>query len=94
MLPRTTLLCVVFRIRTRSFSLVTPLRLSSPEAQRPMRARFKITCLFSIAAMLFATGCLVKETVTVNGEVREDDLKFKRPLKEAIENTEHPQNDY
>jgi hypothetical protein len=47
-----------------------------------------------MAAMMLATGCLVKETVTVNGNVREEDLKFKRPIKEAIENTEHPQNDY
>lgn len=59
-----------------------------------MNTQFKITCLFSIATVLLATGCLVKETVTVNGDVREQDLKFKRPIKEAIENTEHPQNDY
>ncbi|GAA5124474.1 hypothetical protein JIN84_12735 [Luteolibacter yonseiensis] len=56
--------------------------------------KFKLTCLFSFAALMLVTGCLVRETVTVNGEVKEQDLKFKRPIKEAIENTEHPQNDY
>lgn len=82
------------RTRAHPFSLVTQLRLSSHESQRPMNAKFKITCLFSISTLMLSTGCLVHETVTVNGEVREDDLKFKRPIKEAIENTEHPQNDY
>jgi hypothetical protein len=43
---------------------------------------------FLPAAMtLLLTGCLVQETVTVNGEVREEDYKFKRPIKEAIENS-------
>ncbi len=42
----------------------------------------------SVAMTLLTTGCLVQETVTVNGEVREEEYKFKRPLKEAIENSE------
>lgn len=42
---------------------------------------------FSAAMTLLFTGCLVQETVTVNGEVREEDYKFKRPIKEAIENS-------
>lgn len=45
-------------------------------------------CLISAAMALLSTGCLVKETVTVNGEVREEDYKIKRPLKEAIENSQ------
>jgi hypothetical protein len=42
----------------------------------------------SAAMALLATGCLVKETVTVNGQVKEEDYKIKRPLKEAIENSQ------
>ena len=48
----------------------------------------KSICFLSAAMTLLTTGCLVQETVTVNGEVREEEYKFKRPLKEAIENTE------
>jgi hypothetical protein len=73
---------------------VTPPELSSDESQQPMDTKFKIACLFSVAAVMLATGCLVKETVTVNGDVREQDLKFKRPIKDAIENSERQQNDY
>ena len=47
------------------------------------------TLWFVSATMtLLATGCLVQETVSVNGEVRDEEYKFKRPIKEAIENSE------
>ena len=37
---------------------------------------------------LLLTGCLVQETVSVNGEVRQEEYKIKRPIKEAIENSQ------
>lgn len=51
--------------------------------------KFSFLHLFSVAALLLSTGCLVRETVTVGGNVKEENLKFKRPLKEAIDNTDH-----
>lgn len=48
----------------------------------------KLIYLFSALATVLTTGCLVKETVTVNGEVMEEDYKFKRPLKDAIDNSQ------
>ena len=35
-----------------------------------------------------STGCLVQETVRVNGQVKERDYKIKRPIKEVIGNSQ------
>jgi hypothetical protein len=59
-----------------------------------METKFSFLHLFSVVALLLSTGCLVRETVTVGGEVREDDLKFKRPIRDAIKNTENPPDDF
>ena len=42
----------------------------------------------SAVMTLLLTGCLVQETVSVNGEVRQEEYKIKRPIKEAIENSQ------
>lgn len=51
----------------------------------------KSTALLFAACMAAAlhTSCLVQETVTRNGEVEEEGYVFKRPIKEAIENTKN-----
>lgn len=49
--------------------------------------KLKTTCPFAPAAALLSTGCLVNRTVKVNGEVREQNLEVKRPIKEAIQNS-------
>ncbi len=38
-----------------------------------MKTKFALLCLFSAAVL--SSGCIVKETVTVNGEVRESGYK-------------------
>lgn len=59
-----------------------------------MNTKFSFLNLLSVVVLLSSTGCLVHETVTVGGEVREDDLKFKRPIRDAIKNTENPPDDF
>lgn len=40
-----------------------------------MKAKLILLCLFSSSVAIFSTGCIVKETVTVNGQVRESGYK-------------------
>jgi hypothetical protein len=53
-----------------------------------MNAKLTFICLFSTIMAVLSSGCLVRETVTVNGEVMEEGYKVKRPLKDAIENSQ------
>ncbi|MEY3896266.1 MAG: hypothetical protein RLZZ214_1786 [Verrucomicrobiota bacterium] len=53
-----------------------------------MNAKFTFICLFSSLAAVLSSGCLVREKVTVNGEVMEEGYKVKRPLKDAIDNSQ------
>jgi hypothetical protein len=40
------------------------------------------------ALTLLSTGCLVRQTTTRNGAVTESKYVFKRPLKQAIKNSQ------
>lgn len=40
-----------------------------------MKTKLLLLCLFSTAVAAFSTGCIVKETVTVNGQVQESGYK-------------------
>ena len=53
-----------------------------------MNAKFFSICLLSVAAAVFTSGCLVKRTVTVNGATKEQGYAVKRPIKEAIQNSQ------
>ena len=53
-----------------------------------MNAKLSFIRLFSAVMALLSTGCLVREKVTVNGEVMEEGYKVKRPLKDAIDNSQ------
>ncbi len=53
-----------------------------------MTPKLLCNCLLSTAMVVLSSGCLVKEKVTVNGEVMADDYKIKRPLKDAIDNSQ------
>ncbi len=46
-------------------------------------------CLLASALVVLLSGCLTQETVTSNGEVISQDYVIKRPLKDAIENSEN-----
>ena len=50
-----------------------------------MKATTFATCLLASALL---SGCLTQQTVTSNGEVISQDYVIKRPLKDAIENSE------
>lgn len=45
-------------------------------------------CVIAAAATVLLTGCLVRQTVTDNGEVVQDNYVVKRPLKDAFERSE------
>lgn len=47
------------------------------------------TCLLASSLAFLFSGCLTQETVTSNGEVISQDYVIKRPLKDAIENSEN-----
>ena len=53
-----------------------------------MKTKFSFICLFTAAMVVFSSGCLVREKVTVNGQVVQEDYKIKRPLKDAIDNSQ------
>ncbi len=53
-----------------------------------MKTKLSFICLFATAMAVLSTGCLVREKVTVNGEVVQEDYKIKRPLKDAIDNSQ------
>jgi hypothetical protein len=44
--------------------------------------------LLAAALTLISTGCLMRRTVTKNGEVIESKYVVKRPLKQVIENSQ------
>lgn len=48
--------------------------------------KFKLALLCLLSAALLSSGCIVKETVTVNGEVRESGYKtVTSPLQDVSE---------
>jgi|GEM_PF-3865394 len=53
-----------------------------------MNAKLCFLCLLSAAATLLTSGCLVKRTVTSNDGSRQESYAIKRPIKEAIENSQ------
>ena len=53
-----------------------------------MFARHLFRLLAACAVALLASGCLVKQTVTRNGEVVSDDYVVKHPLKDAFHNSQ------
>ncbi len=53
-----------------------------------MNAKLILSYLLSGAAAFLTSGCLVKRTVTVNGESQQEGYAIKRPIKEAIENSQ------
>lgn len=53
-----------------------------------MNAKLIFICLLSGAAAVLTSGCLVKRTVTVNGESQQEGYAIKRPIKEAVENSQ------
>jgi hypothetical protein len=51
-----------------------------------MKTKLALLSLFTAAVAALATGCIVKETVTVNGEVRESGYKtVTSPLQDVSE---------
>lgn len=53
-----------------------------------MLARLFFKWLFACTLALLASGCLMKQTVTRNGQVMSEDYVVKRPLKDAIMGTD------
>ncbi len=53
-----------------------------------MNAKSLSICLTAVAVAALSNGCLVKRTVTVNGGARQEGYAIKRPLKEAIQNSQ------
>ena len=54
-----------------------------------MNLKFSLKFLLACSVAIMTSGCLTQETVTSNGEVISQDYVIKRPLKEAIENSEN-----
>jgi hypothetical protein len=52
-----------------------------------MKFRLAATCLFAAALTLLLSGCLTRRTVTEGGRTVESKYMFKRPLKEAVNNS-------
>ncbi len=51
-----------------------------------MKTQLALLCLFTTAVAALSTGCIVKETVTVNGEVQESGYKtVTSPLQDVSE---------
>ena len=49
----------------------------------------KITIYLTVTALiLLSTSCLTRRTITKNGSVVESKYMFKRPLKEAVNNSQ------
>jgi hypothetical protein len=53
-----------------------------------MKSGIFIKCLLASLVAVLSSGCLTQQTVTSNGEVISQDYVFKRPLKDAIENSQ------
>ncbi len=56
---------------------------------KPMKSTIFAKCLLASTLVVLLSGCLTQETVTSNGEVISQDYVIKRPLKDAIENSEN-----
>ena len=54
-----------------------------------MKSTIVITCLLTALAVALLPSCLMRQTVTQNGQVLSSDYVVKRPLKDAIENSEN-----
>jgi hypothetical protein len=54
-----------------------------------MKSRSLVSCLVAAAATALLPNCLMRQTVTENGEVISSDYVVKRPLKEVIKNSEN-----
>lgn len=54
-----------------------------------MKSRFLIPCLIAAVATAILPSCLMRQTVTENGEVISSDYVVKRPIKDVIENSEN-----
>lgn len=52
-----------------------------------MKPKNILTILIAVVAPLLSSGCLVQETVTVNGEVMKEDYVVKNPIKDVIDNS-------
>lgn len=44
--------------------------------------------VFSVLLAVFSTSCLVQEKVTVNGQVMEEGYVVKRPIADALDNSQ------
>lgn len=53
-----------------------------------MSAKTKSIALFSLLLPLLSSSCLVQEKVTVNGQVMEDGYVVKRPIADALGNSQ------
>lgn len=53
-----------------------------------MNPKLILMCILSTAAAVLLNGCLMRQTVTDDGEVVADNYVIKRPLKDAIKNSE------
>lgn len=52
-----------------------------------MKPKNILTILIATVAPLLSSGCLVQETVTVNGEVMKEGYVVKDPIKDVIDNS-------
>lgn len=52
-----------------------------------MKPKNILTILIAVVAPLLSSGCLVQETVTVNGEVMKEGYVVKDPIKDVIDNS-------
>jgi outer membrane protein assembly factor BamE (lipoprotein component of BamABCDE complex) len=53
-----------------------------------MNAKTATIVMLSAMLAVFSSGCLVQETVTVNGEVRKEGYVVKRPIADALGNSQ------
>ena len=55
---------------------------------KTMKSRFLIPCLLAVTATALFPSCLMRQTVTQNGEVISSDYVVKRPIKNVIKNSQ------
>jgi outer membrane protein assembly factor BamE (lipoprotein component of BamABCDE complex) len=53
-----------------------------------MSAKTKSIALLFLLLSLFSTSCLMQEKVTVNGQVMEEGYVVKRPIADALNNSQ------
>jgi hypothetical protein len=53
-----------------------------------MKTKLILKCLLAAAMAVTSSGCLTQRTVTRGGHVVSQDYVFKRPMKEAIQNSQ------